>query len=107
MRNGQSSHNAYGRWIDKDAGIERAGGIHGRLCRLQGRRERLRSLAVIPAAVRTAHRVMVRDRAAAGDHRVRCGALDLRPLLELLAAADRREDRVIGGWTIRINVREA
>ena len=69
--------------------------------------ERLRTLAVVPRPVVAADRVVVGDRAAALDHRVRGGPLDLGPLLELGAAARRRQDRVVGRGTVRIDVGEA
>ncbi len=55
--------------------------------------ERLGALPVIPRPVVAPDRVVVGDRAAGGDQRVGDGALDVRPLLDLLAAARRRDRR--------------
>jgi hypothetical protein len=54
-----------------------------------------------------ADRVVVGDRAAGGDERVRRGGLDLRPLLDLVAAARRGEDGVVRRRAVGIDVGEA
>ena len=93
--------------IDQHAGVEDAPRVELRLGGAQRRRERVRALAVVPGAVVAADRVVVGDRAAGVDHRVRDGGLDLVPLLDLGAAPRRGEHRVVGRGPVRIDVREA
>src|SRR6185295_17929914 len=65
--------------------IEAAIRVEGRLRRAPGGRERLRALLVVPAAVVAADGVMVRDRAARGEHRGAGDGLDRAPPGDLLA----------------------
>src|SRR5206468_4013353 len=69
-------------------------------------RKQLRSLAVIPGTMVSSDRVVVRDRAAAGDDRLGGRRLDLVPLLDLRPAPNWRKDREVRGGTIRVDVRE-
>ena len=66
-----------------------------------------RALAVVPGAVIAADRVVVGDRAARFDHRLRGRGLDLVPLLDLAAAHRRGEHREVGRRPVRIDVGEA
>ena len=89
------------------AGVERSGGVERRLGRAQRGGERLGPLAVIPRPVVAPDGVVVGDGPAGGQDRVGGGALDLRPLLELLAPAGRGQDGVVGGRPVGIDVGEA
>ena len=69
--------------------------------------ERGRALAVVPGAVVAADRVVVGDRAAALDHRLGGGGLDLVPLLDLAAPHRRRHHREVGRRPVGVDVGEA
>ncbi len=75
--------------VDEHAGVHHAARVDGRLGAGEGERERVRALAVIPRPMIAPDGVVVGDRAALGDDRVRDGALDCAPLLDLLAASRR------------------
>ena len=62
--------------------------------------------ALVPRAMVAPDRVVVRDRAAGRDHRVRRRALDLRPLRLLIAAARRREHGEVRRRAVGVRVRE-
>ena len=68
---------------------------------------RIRSLAVVPGPVVTPDGVVMGDRPARVDHRLRDGCLDLVPLLDLAAAVGRAQDREVGSRPVRIDVGEA
>ena len=53
-----------------------------------------------------ADRVMVGDRAAAGDDRLAGGALDLAPLLDLLAVPGMGDEGEVERGAVRVGVRE-
>src|SRR6201994_3584944 len=86
-----------GSGVQEDAWVEDAGRIELRLCRSQSGSEGRRTLPVVPGTVVAADRVMVGDRAAALDQRLRDGGLDLVPLLDLAAADRRGEHGEVGG----------
>jgi len=69
--------------------------------------EQWRPLAIVPRPVLTTDRVVVRDRAAVGDHRVECGGLDGGPLRTEPARISQRMEREVGRGAVRIGVCEA
>ena len=98
--------NLVSRRADQHAGVEDPGRVDRVLGRPQRRGERLGALAVVPGPVVAADGVVVGDRPARGDDRLRGGRLDLVPLLELVAAPGRGEHGEVGRRAVRIGVRE-
>src|SRR5205085_6814071 len=64
-------------------------------------------LAQVPTAIVAAKGMMIGDRAAERQNRLRSGELDLVPLLELLPRATSTVDGVVRGGPIRIHICEA
>ena len=77
------------------------------LGRLERGGEERRALAVVPGTVIAADRVVVRDRAAGGNERIRCSGLDVSPLLDERAVAAQCMEAEIRRGTVGIDVGEA
>src|SRR5262245_37169367 len=93
--------------VDEHARVQDAGRVEGALRRDQRGGEPRGALAVVPGSVIAPDGVVMGDRAAETDYRLRGGGLDRVPLLDLAVATAGREDRVIRRGAVRIHVREA
>src|SRR3954447_6417213 len=93
--------------IDEHAGVQDPARVDRPLGAAERLRELIRSLAVVPGPVVTADGVVMGDGAAAVDHRLRDGRLDLVPLLDLAPAAGRAQDREVGSRAVGVDVGEA
>ena len=88
------------------AGVHDPGRVELLLDRAQHLEPGLAHLGLHVGGVVAADRVVVGDRAAAGDDRLRGGALDLPPLLELGAAAGAGDEGEVERGAVGVGVRE-
>ena len=80
--------------------------VEGLLRCLERIREKSGTLAIVPGAVVASDRVVMRDRAAGGDHRVQTSALDGLPLLEQAAVMAGHREGEIGRGPVRVDKRQ-
>src|SRR3981081_4710794 len=93
--------------IDKHSRIEHALRIEFSFCCPQRRREKLRTMTIVPGSMVPADGVMMRDRAARFDQRVAGGVLDGLPLFQKGAVAAECVEGKIGCRPVRIDMGEA
>src|SRR3984893_11819633 len=90
--------------IDQYPRVEQTLRVEFALGRAQRRGEQRRTLAVVPRAMVAPDRMMMRDGAAAVDHRVERRRFDRAPLLDQLAVTPERMEREVARRAVRIDL---